>query len=98
MNTKIYNLSLIVLVYFLLCLKIGDSNHRIGYKSGIIIGLIISGVGCFLLYLAAQLKIYGLFLSTLFALGLRFILLQIVANPYVSILGNIKMASARLAI
>ncbi|QLE02208.1 sugar MFS transporter [Galbibacter sp. BG1] len=84
------------LLYFLLSLKIGDPINRIGYKNGIILGLIISGIGCFLFYPAAQFKIYGLFLGALFVLGLGFTLLQIVANPYVSILGDPKTASARL--
>ncbi len=84
------------LVYFLVSLKRGDPINSIGYKNGIVIGLVVSGLGCFMFYPAAQFKVYGLFLSALFILGLGFTLLQIVANPYVSILGKPETASSRL--
>ncbi|WP_371815716.1 sugar MFS transporter [Flagellimonas sp. 389] len=84
------------LTYFLISLKKGDPINRIGYKNGIIIGLAVSGLGCFMFYPAAEFAIYGLFLSALFILGLGFTLLQIVANPYVSILGRPETASSRL--
>lgn len=77
-------------------LKIGDPINRIGYKNGIIIGLVVSGIGCLLFYPAAQFKMYGLFLGALFILGLGFTMLQIAANPYVSILGSPETASSRL--
>ena len=84
------------LIYFLLSLKFGDPINRIGYKNGIILGLVIAGIGCFLFYPAAQYAIYGFFLAALFILGLGFTMLQIAANPYVSILGSPETASARL--
>ncbi|WP_422860751.1 sugar MFS transporter [Flagellimonas sp. S174] len=84
------------LAYFLISLKKGDPINKIGYKNGIIIGLAVSGLGCFMFYPAAAFKVYGLFLSALFILGLGFTLLQIVANPYVSILGRPETASSRL--
>jgi FHS family L-fucose permease-like MFS transporter len=83
-------------VYYLMSLRIGDPINRIGYKNGIIIGLLISGLGCLLFYPAAQFKMYGLFLGALFILGLGFTMLQIAANPYVSILGTPETASSRL--
>ncbi|UXX81044.1 sugar MFS transporter [Reichenbachiella carrageenanivorans] len=84
------------LVYFLLSLRIGDPINRIGYKNGIVIGLLIAGLGCFLFYPAAQFQMYGFFLAALFILGLGFTMLQIAANPYVSILGEPETASSRL--
>ncbi|AWX43229.1 Glucose/galactose transporter [Flagellimonas maritima] len=84
------------LTYFLVSLKKGDPINKIGYKNGIIIGLAVSGLGCFMFYPATEFEIYGLFLSALFILGLGFTLLQIVANPYVSILGKPETASSRL--
>ena len=83
-------------IYYLMSLKIGDPINRIGYKNGIIIGLVVSGIGCLLFYPAAQFKMYGLFLGALFILGLGFTMLQIAANPYVSILGSPETASSRL--
>mgnify|MGYP001824952144 CR=1 FL=1 len=83
-------------IYFTLSVIYGDPINRIGYKKGIIVGLLISGLGSLLFYPAAQFHIYGFFLSALFILGLGFTLLQIAANPYVAILGPEKSASARL--
>ena len=84
------------LVYFIVSVRSGDPISRIGYKKGLIAGLLLSALGCSLFYPAAELKMYGLFLSALFILGLGFTLLQIAANPYVSILGPAKSASSRL--
>ncbi len=84
------------LVYFIISVTKGDPINKIGYKKGIIIGLLISGVGALLFYPAAQFQMYGFFLSALFVLGLGFTLLQIAANPYVAILGPSESASSRL--
>ena len=83
-------------IYFIISVANGDPINRIGYKKGIIAGLIISSIGTALFYPAAQFKMYGFFLSALFVLGLGFTLLQIAANPYVAILGDEKTASSRL--
>ena len=84
------------LIYFLISARIGDPINKIGYKNGIILGLIISALGTALFFPASQLVSYGFFLSALFILGLGFTLLQIAANPYVAILGSEKTASGRL--
>lgn len=84
------------LVYFIISVLRGDPINKIGYKKGIVIGLVISGLGALLFYPAAQFQMYGFFLSALFVLGLGFTLLQIAANPYVAILGSSESASSRL--
>ncbi len=84
------------LVYFIISVSSGDPINKIGYKKGIIFGLILSGAGALLFYPAAQFHVYGFFLSALFVMGLGFTLLQIAANPYMAILGPEKSASARL--
>jgi MFS transporter, FHS family, L-fucose permease len=84
------------LIYFLISLFFGDPIGKIGYKSGIIYGLLLSSFGALLFYPAAEFRMYGFFLSALFVLGLGFTLLQIAANPYVAILGSEKTASSRL--
>jgi MFS transporter, FHS family, L-fucose permease len=84
------------LVYFIVSMKSGDPIGRMGYKNGIIIGLLLSALGTALFYPAAELVSYGFFLSALFILGLGFTLLQIAANPYVAILGAERTASSRL--
>ncbi len=83
-------------IYFFISAKKGDPINRIGYKNGILIGLVLSALGSALFYPAAELVSYGFFLAALFILGLGFTLLQIAANPYVAILGTEETASSRL--
>lgn len=83
-------------IYFMISYLKGDPINKIGYKMGIIAGLIISALGCFLFYPAEIYGKYPLFLFALFTLGLGFTLLQISANPYVSSLGAPEGASSRL--
>lgn len=84
------------LIYFIISITSGDPITKIGYKNGIIIGLLISAVGCALFYPAAEYQVYALFLGALFCLGLGITMLQIAANPYVAILGSPETASSRL--
>lgn len=84
------------LLYLLISLRSGDPIQRIGYKNGVILGLLISAVGALLFYPAAELEIFPLFLVGLFLLGFGFTLLQISANPYVAVLGSPETASSRL--
>jgi FHS family L-fucose permease-like MFS transporter len=83
-------------IYFFISITGGDPISRIGYKNGILAGLLISATGSALFYPAAEFKMYGFFLAALFVMGLGFTLLQIAANPYVAILGPEKSASSRL--
>ncbi len=73
-----------------------DPISIIGYKKGIIIGLIVSAIACLMFYPAAMNHKFSLFLLALFVLGIGFTLLQIAANPYVAIIGPEKTASSRL--
>lgn len=84
------------LIYFITSYYKGDPINKIGYKNGMLLGLLVSAIGCFLFYPAAAYSTYSLFLGALFILGLGFTLLQITANPYVSLLGSPKGASSRL--
>jgi FHS family L-fucose permease-like MFS transporter len=84
------------LAYYLVSMSTGDPINRIGYKSGVIIGLGIAAVGSALFYPAAIMTSYPLFLGALFVVGLGFAMLQIAANPYVTILGPERTASSRL--
>jgi MFS transporter, FHS family, L-fucose permease len=83
-------------VYFLISMTSGDPINRIGYKNGVVIGLLISALGTALFYPAAIMTSYPFFLGALFVVGLGFAMLQIAANPYVTILGPEHTASSRL--
>ena len=83
-------------LYFIISWVTGDPIARIGYKNGIVLGLLISATGSVLFWPAATTISYPLFLLALFVVGLGFAMLQIAANPYVTILGPERTASSRL--
>ncbi len=82
--------------YFVVSVPSGYLVEKIEYKGGIIAGLSIAGIGCLLFYPAAGQHSYPLFLEALFVLASGITLLQVAANPYVTILGNPDTASSRL--
>src|SRR5438270_6213632 len=84
------------LLYFAISASLGDPIARLGYKNGVVIGLMISAAGSALFLPAASFLSYPLFLLALFVVGLGFAMLQIAANPYVTILGPERTASSRL--
>ena len=84
------------LIYLVISMISGDPINRIGYKNGVIIGLLIAASGSALFYPAAILASYPFFLFALFVVGMGFAMLQIAANPYVTILGPERTASSRL--
>ncbi|MEY3898585.1 MAG: hypothetical protein RLZZ214_4107, partial [Verrucomicrobiota bacterium] len=84
------------LIYYVISVFSGDPINRIGYKNGVILGLLIAAGGSALFYPAAVMGSYVFFLIALFVVGLGFAMLQIAANPYVTILGPERTASSRL--
>jgi MFS transporter, FHS family, L-fucose permease len=82
--------------YFVVSLPSGLLVNKLGYKTGIIIGLVTAGLGCLLFYPAAGARSYPLFLFALFVLASGITLLQVAANPFVAILGKPETASSRL--
>ena len=84
--------------YFVMSVPSGYLIEKIGYQRGIVVGLAIAGVGCLLFYPAAGLHLYVLFLCAFFVLASGITLLQVAANPYVTVLGNPATASSRLTL
>jgi len=82
--------------YFIVSLPAGAIVKKIGYQKGIVLGLVIAAIGCLCFYPAASMHSYPIFLMALFILASGITLLQVSANPYVSMLGNTKTASSRL--
>ncbi|MCK9396107.1 MAG: L-fucose:H+ symporter permease [Methylobacter sp.] len=82
--------------YFVVSVPSGYLVEKIDYKGGIIAGLSVAGIGCLLFYPAASSHSYPLFLAAFFVLASGITLLQVAANPYVTILGNPETASSRL--
>jgi FHS family L-fucose permease-like MFS transporter len=83
--------------YFIVSLPAGALIRRLGYQKGAVTGLLIAAVGCALFYPAAQ-GGYGLFLFAFFVLAAGITILQVAANPYVTVLGPAATASSRLTL
>ena len=84
------------MAYFLLSIPAGFILSRIGYKKGIVLGLLTMAMGCFLFYPAAEFRIFNIFLIAYFILAGGMTILQVAANPFVAVLGDKKGASSRL--
>jgi len=83
--------------YFLVSVPAGLLIRRIGYQAGVVAGLVLAAAGCALFY-PASLGGYGLFLTAFFVLASGITILQVAANPYVTILGPAATASSRLTL
>lgn len=84
--------------YFLMSLPAEYVVARLGYKKGIVAGLLIAAIGTFCFWPAAEMRVYGSFLGALFILATGITVLQVAANPFVSLLGAERNASARLTL
>jgi FHS family L-fucose permease-like MFS transporter len=69
---------------------------KIGYMRGAVAGLLITMLGCLLFIPASQTAVYGLFLFALFVLASGIVIVQVVANPLISLLGPANTAHSRL--
>ena len=84
--------------YFLMSLPAGRLVAHLGYKKGIIAGLLIAAVGALGFWPSAALRTYEAFLASLFVLATGITVLQVAANPYVALLGPEQTASSRLTL
>ncbi|GGJ47779.1 glucose/galactose MFS transporter [Sphingopyxis bauzanensis] len=69
---------------------------KIGYMRGAVVGLVTMLVGCLLFIPASQQAVYGLFLLALFVLASGIVIVQVVANPLISLLGKPETVHSRL--
>ncbi|WP_374397669.1 sugar MFS transporter [Sphingopyxis sp.] len=69
---------------------------KIGYMRGAVVGLLTMMVGCLLFIPASRTATYGLFLLALFVLASGVVIVQVVANPLISLLGKPETAHSRL--
>jgi len=83
--------------YFIVSIPAGALIRRIGYQRGAVTGLLIAAAGCALFYPAAR-SGYALFLFAFFVLASGITILQVAANPYVTVLGPARTASSRLTL
>lgn len=84
--------------YFVVSLPAGVLVKKVGYQKGIVFGLVTAAIGCLGFYPAAAAHSYPIFLLALFVLASGITVLQVSANPYVSLLGEARTASSRLTL
>lgn len=88
--------SSVFIAYFAMALPAGYVMRKYGYKSGILIGLVLFGIGSILFVPAANSLQYVYFLGALFVIACGLTFLETAANPYVTILGPAETATKRL--
>ncbi|WP_395336083.1 sugar MFS transporter [Novosphingobium sp. BL-8H] len=70
--------------------------RKVGYMRGAAAGLVIMIVGCLAFIPASQTATYWLFLAAYFVLAAGVVIVQVVANPLISLLGKPATTSSRL--
>lgn len=88
--------SAVFIAYFLMAIPAGIIMKKYGYKTGILMGLSLFALGCFLFIPAANTMQYAFFLGALFVVACGLTILETAANPYATILGNPATATQRL--
>ncbi|MXO85070.1 glucose/galactose MFS transporter [Altererythrobacter aurantiacus] len=69
---------------------------RLGYMRGAVAGLVTMMLGCLMFIPASQTATYWMFLLALFVLASGVVIVQVVANPLISLLGPQRTAHSRL--
>lgn len=91
---------LVQFCFFTAYLLIGIPGARlvkkIGYMRGAVAGLVTMMAGCLLFIPASQTATYALFLFALFVLASGVVIVQVVANPLISLLGKPETVHSRL--
>lgn len=82
--------------YFLMALPAGWIMRRLGYRKGMLIGLSLCALGTLLFQPAATARWYPFFLLALFVMACGQCVLEVAANPYVTVLGPTASAARRL--
>ncbi|MDE2054722.1 MAG: L-fucose:H+ symporter permease [Xanthomonadaceae bacterium] len=82
--------------YFLLAIPAGMCMRRFGFKSAILVGLILYALGALLFWPAAATQTYGIFLAGLFVIASGLSFLETSANPLVTVLGPPEGGARRL--
>lgn len=82
--------------YFLMALPAGYIIKRYGYRKGVVLGLLLYAIGAFLFIPGSRLMSFEFFLFSLFIIGCGLTCLETAANPYITVLGDLKYGASRL--
>lgn len=84
--------------YFVMAVPAGLFMNRLGYKKGIITGLLLYAAGAFFFWPATYIQTFGFTLFCLFIIACGLTFLETAANPYSSVLGPKKTSEQRLTL
>ncbi|MEN9841313.1 MAG: hypothetical protein RL376_1113 [Verrucomicrobiota bacterium] len=84
--------------YFLMALPAGWLARKVGYKGGIIGGLIMVAAGCLWFIPATQISTFWAFLLGVCVIAMGLTFLETIANPYTTLLGAPQYAAVRINI
>lgn len=82
---------------YILSVPVGYLLNKLGYKNGVLMGLVLITAGFFLCIPGVAMGYYG-FLSAVSVFAIGIVLLQVAANPYVNALGSPETAASRLTL
>lgn len=82
--------------YFLMSMPAGWLASKLGYKGGIIMGLLIVAVGGFWFIPATHIASFWAFLVGVCVIASGLTFLETVANPYTTVLGDARYAATRI--
>lgn len=82
--------------YFIVSLPAAALVKRVGYMRGAVAGLLLMMAGCLLFVPASRSATFGVFLFALFVLASGITIVQVVANPLISLLGPARTTHSRL--
>ena len=82
--------------YFFMAIPAGLLMQKVGYKRGIIFGLLLFAAGSFLMLPATMIQTFGSFLICLFIIACGLTCLETAANPYTTILGPPEFGARRI--
>lgn len=82
--------------YFLMAIPAGQIIRKWGYRTGIVTGLLLYGIGALLFIPGGRLMSFPFFLLSLFIIGCGLTCLETSANPYITVLGEKRSAAGRL--
>ncbi len=85
------------MAYFVLALPSSWILKKTGFKTGLVLGLIVLALGSLIFIPAAKSRSFELFLTGIFVQGAALALLQTASNPYLSIIGPIESAAKRIS-
>ncbi len=86
------------LAYFLMAIPAGLIARKIGYKGGILVGLMLIASGAFFFIHAVSIGTYSAFLLGLFVIAAGMTCLETIANPYATVLGAPEHGATRINI